>query len=379
MACIRKRGGRYVLDFYDHQGERWRQTLKKGTTKKRARERLREIEEQVARGLYLPEKRIPTFKRVAKDWLVYKQPNIRPNTWLMYEGHIRLHFEEFNKILVNRITTAGVEKFINDRVNDGMNITTLRKIIVCLNQIMQYAVRHGYILNNPVRDAERPRGKGEIEESKIQILKPPEINSLLGVVKNQKYKTLFMLAIFSGARQGELLGLKWADVDWKNSQIHIQRTYGKGTFYKPKTKTSNRKIDIGPSMMKALKKWRLPCPLNDLDLIFPSEAGNPLAEAPMVRKFFKPALKKAGLSDMRFHDLRHTMASLMIEQGENIVYIQRQLGHSSPTVTLNVYAHLINEVNQEAALRLENTIFSTNRAQNGHRNEKRNFAKSITP
>ena len=129
---------------------------------------------------------------------------------------------------VNRITTSFVEKYIVKRQRDGMNLTTLRKLIITFNQVMNYAVRHAYIDYNPVRDAERPKGKGKIQNPKIQILTPIEINAFLNAEKNHKYQTLFMLAIMSGARQGELLGLKWSDIDWFNNQIHIQRTYNKG-------------------------------------------------------------------------------------------------------------------------------------------------------
>ena len=108
-----------------------------------------------------------------------------------------------------------------------------------------------------------------------------------------------------------------------------------------------------------LKKWRLACPPNKLDLIFPNEAGQPLNHSNVVSRYFEPALTKAEIGKIRFHDLRHTYASLMIEQGENIKYIQSQLGHSSPTVTLNVYAHLMKKVNQEAARRLEKVILES--------------------
>lgn len=359
MACIAKRRSRYVIDFYDNHGKRQRQTLKKGTTLKKAKEKLREIEDQVARGIYIPDKKVPTFKTVAKDWLKHKKPNLRHSTWSVYEGHTKNHFSDIEHLKINRVTIQTVEKWISDRQEAGMNILTLRKILVTFNQIMSYAVRHQYIANNPLKDAERPRGQGsgDEEDSKIIILKPDEVSSLLEATKGQKYKTLFMTAIFSGARQGELFGLKWSDVDWENSQIHIKRTYNNQAWYKTKTKTSKRKIDLGPATMKALKEWKLACPPNKRDLIFPNEAGGPLNHNNVVSRYFNPALKKAGIERIRFHDLRHTYASLLIEQGENIKYIQTQLGHSSPTVTLNVYAHLMKRVNQEAARRLENSIF----------------------
>ena len=220
-------------------------------------------------------------------------------------------------------------------------------------------VRHRYISYNPVRDIERPKSRSKVKKQMIRVLTPIEINDLFQTEESLKYRTLFLLAIFSGARQGELLGLKWSDVDWENSQIHIQRTYNHYSWYDTKTATSNRRIDLGPLMMTALKKWKLGCPKNELDLIFPNEGGNPIDHDNMCRRYFKPALKKAGLKNLRFHDLRHTYASLLIEQGENIKYIQTQLGHSSPTMTLNVYAHLMRLYNQESAQRLENSVFES--------------------
>ena len=252
---------------------------------------------------------------------------------------------------------AKVEKWIRRRQDEGLHIETLRKAIVVLNQIMAYAVRHGYIGYNPVRDAERPRGRGEVTEEKIRILTPDEIKLFLGAVTNQKYKTLFTLAVMSGARQGELLGLKWSDVDWENNQIHVQRTFNNGAWYRAKTVTSNRRIDLGPVVMGELKKWKLACPPNRLHLIFPNASGQPMNHSNMRSRYFFPALDKAGIGRVRFHDLRHTYASLLIEQGENIKYIQTQMGHATPVVTLTVYAHLLKPTNQEAAIQLEKAVF----------------------
>ncbi|MGO9534059.1 MAG: tyrosine-type recombinase/integrase [Syntrophobacteraceae bacterium] len=460
MAKVAKRRGRYVLDFYDHAGIRRRETMPEGTTKKRALEELRTREEQIARGTYLPEKKVPLFSEVAQDWIEHKKEKLRANTWEVYEGHVRNHFKDFNDLKINQITTAKVEKYITLKQAGKVPIGTIRKILVTLGQIFGYAVRHRYIDYNPLRDAERPRDPGE-GKKEIKVLSPKEIKALLDNTADQKYRALFMLGIMSGARQGELLGLKWSDLDFAGNQLHVQRTYTKGRFFNTKTRTSNRKIDLGPAVIAELRKWKLACPPSELDLMFPNEAqypdgkpnGKPINYTNMVNRHFQPALKSvaakgldkcrkvkdlrngavaitckdhgfqpgekivihgtrnydgchfvlpgsapdlikiradyvaermkassmairemdttlfAELSRFRFHDLRHTYASLLIEQGENIKYIQTQLGHSSPMVTLTVYAHLFETSNQQAACRLECAVFG-DRSQNGHKKQK---------
>jgi integrase len=359
MACISKRRGRWVLDFYDQHGKRQRLSLPDGTNKAQAREELRAIEEMVARGTFLPIKKSPPFEEVARDWLEHKRLKLRVTTWEVYEGHVRNHFQDLKGRRINQVTVAQVEKFITARQAEGMNLGTLRKILVTLGQILGYAVRHKYLDHNPLRDAERPRGQGQEGEGndKIAILTPKQLTTFLEAVSDKKYRTLFMLAIMTGARQGELLGLKWSDIDWEGKQIVIQRTFNKGRFFTPKTRGSIRRIDLAPSVVKGLKEWRLACPKNELDLVFPSKGKEPINYSNMVRRHFQPALAKVRLPRIRFHDLRHTYASLLIHQGENIKYIQSQLGHANPTITLNIYAHLMKPTNQEAACRLENSVF----------------------
>jgi integrase len=271
-----------------------------------------------------------------------------------------------NELKINRITTATVEKYITAMQLNGTPIGTIRKVLVTLGQILSYAVRHKYIDHNPLRDAERPRDPGE-GKKEIKVLRPEEIQALLENTGSHRYKTLFLVSIMTGARQGELLGLKWGDLDLENKQLRIQRTYTKGRFFNPKTKTSNRAIDVSPMVISELKKWKLACPPSEMDLMFPNEEGKPINYSNMVNRHFVPALKAAGIPIIRFHDLRHTNASIRLDQGENVKYVQTQMGHSSPMVTLNVYAHLLEKRNQEAAHRLEEAIFG-NRAQNGHKN-----------
>ena len=350
-----------MIDFYDQYGKRRWKTLPEGTTKGKAKEELRNIEESISNGTFLSVKKMPTFSKVAHDWLEYKKPRVRSTSWEVYEGHVRNHFGELNHLKIAQVSLPVLEKYISDRQTGGMHINTLRKVLVTLGQILSYAVRHRYIDHNPLRDVERPRKTGKDEQDKkIIVLTPEQIQSLLENVGSQKYRTLFLLTVMSGARQGELLGLKWSDLDIENRQIHIQRTYNGGRFFPPKTEQSNRRVDLGPGVVSELRKWRIACPPNDLNLMFPSDKGNPISCRNMMRSEFRPAQRKANLPNFRFHDLRHTFASLLIEQGENIKYIQTQLGHSSPTMTLNVYAHLLKSRNQEAAHRLEKTVFQGN-------------------
>jgi len=380
MAKIAKRRDRWVIDFYDTQGKRRWITMPKGSTKKLAKERLREVEDQIKRGIYIPKNKMPLFKDVAKNWIKVKKPDVRPATLEGYEGHINNHFDEFKRIPIDRITTARIENFISARRVNGMNITTLRKLIVTLNQIFKYAVRHQYITDNPVANAQRPKKQKQDHKQEIRPLNPSQINSLLDAVDNPEYYTLFRLAIFSGARQGELLGLKWSDVLWNDNQIHIQRSFNHRRMQLPKTESSNRRIDLGPAMMGELRKWRLMSRYSGKDdFIFPNMTGKPMCQSHMLSRHFFPALVAAELPRIRFHDLRHTYASLKIEQGENIVYISKQMGHSSPVVTSTIYAHMINDTNYESACGLEEMIFKKNGSRTVADKEKGITEIAVTP
>jgi integrase len=365
MACVTRKKrypGRWCIDFYDQDGKRRLKVLKDGTTKKQAKNLLRDMEDQIGKGTWLPAKKIPTFSQVAQDWIEHKKSYLRQTSWDCYEGHTRKHFKDFADQKITDLTTAIMEKWIRDRQEEGMHILTLRKVLVTLNQIMKYAVRHRYVDYNPLTNAERPRRRGRVEdaEEKIRVLSRKQIRGLLANTEHRMFRVMFRLAIFSGVRQGELIGLKWSDIDWKNSQIFVQRTYTKGQFFATKTKKSRRKIDIGPEMVREIKKWRLACPSNKLDLLFPNDAGEPVNYSNMMQRHYFPALAATCAPLIRFHDLRHTYASIQLDRGMSVKYVQSQLGHSSPTVTWNVYAHRMKKVNQEAACGLENDILGDN-------------------
>jgi integrase len=369
MACITKKKYKdrttrklretFVIDFYDQHGKRRLKTLPPGTTKKEARKILHDTLKEVEHGIFLPDRRVPTFKEVADQWLAYKKMNIREHTYESYLGHVENNLKPFfGETKITRINYRSITKFAAHEDERGASVHHLRKSLVLLTGIMKYAVRQRLIEYNPVQEVEKPKGRSRYkEEDQMDILRPDEIRLFLEKVETQKHKTLFTLAVMSGARQGELLGLMWSDVDWFNSQLIIRRTYQHGQFYEPKSSTSKRKIDLGPTAMAHLKKWKLACPLNELDLIFPNDIGKPIDKNNLVRRHFEPAIRKAGLRKIRFHDLRHTYASLLIDQGEHPKYIQTQMGHSSINVTMDTYGHLMKMVNRESARRLDMTIF----------------------
>jgi len=216
-------------------------------------------------------------------------------------------------------------------------------------------VRKKYLDANPIREIEKPRNKSRKKE--VDFLKPEEIRGLIDNTDDQKYKTLFLMAIMTGMRQGELLGLKWDDIDWFNCQVRVKRTYNHGRFFEPKSETSKRAIDLSPMVITELKKWQLACLPNELNYIFPNKQGNPTDGQNMVNRHFHPAIKRAKLRKVRFHDIRPTYATLLIDQGEHPKYIQTQMGHSSINVTMDTYGHLMNPVNREASNRLEIAVF----------------------
>jgi integrase len=223
---------------------------------------------------------------------------------------------------------------------------------------MKYAMKHRYIDHNPVREIERPADdtSGEVN-GEMRVLQPEGLRALVDAADSQKERIIYMVAGLTGMRQGEIFGLKWTDIDWINQQIHVKRTYNHGKFYEPKSKTSRRSIDLAPELVKELKMWQLACSKGELDLVFPNEKGKPENKSNFLRRQFYPALASADLPHMRFHDLRHTYCALLLDQGENIKYIQRQMGHSSIQVTLDIYGHLMEDVNQEAAAKLGSRIF----------------------
>jgi integrase len=168
-------------------------------------------------------------------------------------------------------------------------------------------------------------------------------------------------------RRGELLGLKWEDIDWVSSKIHVRRSIYKSAFRNPKSEYSKRAIDMGPRLTDVLKNHRARQNETRLkvgtewsinDLVFCHSDGTALDPDNVYHRDLKASLKKAGLRSIRIHDVRHTFASILISTGHNLKYIQSQMGHSSIKITLDLYGHLMPEVYEGAAIKSEDLVFS---------------------
>lgn len=169
---------------------------------------------------------------------------------------------------------------------------------------------------------------------------------------------LLFTAIFTGMRKGEILALTWDSINWITQKITVDKNYTHGRLGTPKT-GKIRVIDMSNELAKVLKEWRLACPHSELNLVFPNSNGNYQSADNLAKRRFLPALNRAGIDKIRFHDLRHTYASLLLANGASMKYVQHQLGHSSITMTMDLYTHLLPEVNDKCVNLLNNIATQT--------------------
>lgn len=158
-------------------------------------------------------------------------------------------------------------------------------------------------------------------------------------------------------RLGELLALQWSDIDWKSGTIRVKRSVLNGTFQEPKTRNAIRVIGMSPMLTEVLREHLAVVPKSEAGLVFCTEAGKIIDGANLRHRVFEPALKNAGLRKIRIHGLKHTFASLLINQGENFKYVQHQLGHASITTTVDRYGHLMPNAHVYVGKRLDASIF----------------------
>jgi integrase len=322
-----------------------------------------------------------TFREYAQRWIKSRQNALKPSTLASYEAGLGVYADErrdpgppgrrrrrrrrapalvtvFGDTPLQSITVSDVNAYLGEPTA-SVRPKTRRNSLALLTKLFGDAVEDGYLAVNRLRGSrslQRPKALRAEDEPEIEILTPAEVNRLLDAMDAEHYP-LFLTGVYTGVRLGELLALQWGDLDRAGRRLYVRRSVYKGQFYVPKTKRSRRSIDIGDQLLSVLEGLRLAqygaAPPGPEALIFPSATGRPLDPDNLRHRVWAPALAKAKLRHVRIHSLRHTYASMLIAQGENIKYISSQLGHASVQITIDRYGHLFPDRKRTAAARLE--------------------------
>lgn len=324
--------------------------------KKEASARLSALLIAVAEGsLDKPPKKL--FSDYAEQWLKSVEPRLKPSTYATYKTCAEKHLvPRFGSLRLDEIGPTHVDAMKNE-LWEKYSPRTANKVRVVLSTMFNDAMALGLLEANPV-----PRTRPVREERReMQVYSAEEVRQLLAACESP-LREMVLVAVTTGLRQGELLGLRWMDVDFDAGVFYIKQTWNKQFgFGKPKTKAAERAVVVPRETLDALS------PGKGEDLVF-SDEGNPWDSSALLRDMFYPACERAGIKKIRWHDLRHTYAALSILNGENLKYISEQMGHTSIVITMDSYGHLYPAARMGAASRLSNLIFDPSFTPFGERN-----------
>jgi integrase len=319
---------------------------------------------KINRGELVQVKKI-TFREFSDLWMEkYAAAHVRPRSLDKYRAFLDKHLlPAFGEMGLVQIGVEDVHGFKAAKLEERYSESTVKGLLALLRQMLNHAIDWDYLRTNPAKKVKDPR----IPKREMDFLVPEELRGFLENAP-QKWYPLFLTALTTGLRIGELLAMKWKHVDWKGSLYLVRETLTRKTktqergFAEPKSVGSMAPVDLTPTCLDTLKAHRKAQAAEkpeageggeDLDMVFPGPTGKALDDRNFVHRAFEPALTAAGLRRIRFHDLWHTCASLMIAQGEGPKYIQRQLRHASIDITFNTYRHLFPETNRQAAKRMD--------------------------
>ena len=326
------------------------------------------LQKTVANGVQQPEENESgkTLGDFLKEWLESVESTLRPRTAIQYRQIVQQHIlPNIGKLRLRDLHIERIDRFYAGLLKDGVGVRTIRITHSVLHVAMEKAVRYGLVVRNPAHGAVVPK-KAMAEMS---VLDEEQITRFLTTAHGTRYHRLYHLAIVTGMREAELFGLKWADLSWNKGMLYVrrqaQRVTGKGMiFSEPKTRAGRRTIKLGETTLQLLREHQQTVQEIKLlagsrwqenDLIFPSSVGTPLDQRAMLTDFYA-VLKQGGLPKIRFHDLRHTAASLMLNRGVPVIVVSKMLGHSKPSVTLDVYGHLYTDMQDGAAQVMEELV-----------------------
>jgi len=363
-SIFRRKNGLWVAQI-TVQG---RHVSKYSKSQSECREWLRKTKAQVEDGLTFSDAQISVGDFLS-EWLVLNETSVRPKTSDQYKQIVAQHIvPSLGMIKMKDLNPRQIQALYSKKLESGTSARTVILIHAVLRRALNHALKLGMIGRNPTLAVTRPKFK----RKEMKTLSDVQVRTLLSFAEGDRFEVLFWLAVTTGLRQGELLGLKWSDVDWTNRRLRIQRQLqrlrGGLAFSEPKSAAGRRVIALGIATIEKLQKhqhlqvgeiqtagkfWK------ENDMIFPSSTGTPMDPSNLYHNF-KRLLKEAGLPDVRFHDLRHTAATLMLQQGIHPKVVQERLGHSDISMTLNTYSHVLPVMQDEAAEKLDDLLTPIN-------------------
>ena len=355
--------GRYTAGYHPKTGKR---IIKNVLGKTQA-----EVKAKLARAIEESKEIDPirSDEYTVAEWLrlwyeLYAKPNIRPTTAEYYRRCIELHtIPRIGEVKLNKLTSREIQKLYKDlqengrlrecqkRKQPGLSSSTVRGIHMMLHNALDRAVKERLLLRNPTEDCIIPK----LEKQEMKILNPEDMKAYLEAADKRGVLPMFYLELTSGIRKGELVALLWSDLDEKNRTISVSKQAlrspdGDITMSRPKTENSIRKISIPQEAIELLKAEHSKHPNNPY--MFPSPKNGGMYYPDSVVKLHMKILKDAGLEHIRFHDLRHSHISLLIDMGFTALAIAERVGHESIDITYR-YAHLFPTRQVEMADKLD--------------------------
>lgn len=349
-----------ITTGYNGQGKRLRRYVYAGS-KADVLEKLTRLQGDVLNGTLGEPSRL-TMRGFLQRWLEdAARPAVRPATYRLYAGVIRLHTgPRLGGILLSRLTPVHVQGLLTSLEKDGAS-PRLRQIVYgVMHRALGQALKWGMVPRNVCDAIVKPRAP----RPTMRVLTEEQVARLLGAAKDDRLYALYVLSVTTGMRQGEMLGLHWDDVDLRGAAVHVrhqlQENNGHPILAEPKTARARRRVDLPEIAVQSLRdhRARMLAEGHPHNLVFCDTGGQPLRKSNLVRRSFQPLLRRAELPSIRFHDLRHTAATLLLSQGVHPKVVQERLGHAQVSITLDTYSHVLPSMGKEAAAKLDSLFAS---------------------
>lgn len=350
-----------------------RQRSESFKTKKAAEVRLAEWLTEIERGTAVDGSKM-TVSEYLVYWLRVHSHNLRPSTMQQYTSLINAHLVPalgaipLQRLQPAHLTSMYVEKRDSGRRRGtgGLAPRTVRHLHVVMHEALAFAVKHQIIIRNVADAVEAPRfGRKE-----MVTWTPEDIRTFLAMADGDTYSPIWLLMVTTGLRRGEALGVRWRDIDLARGTLTVMQSVidvgGHVHISEPKTRAGRRTVKLSPLCVAALTAYRDRQPRRLLtqphhDLIFTTGDGKPV-QPRVLSRAFDVLQEKAKVPRIRLHDLRHTHATLLFNDGKNIKMISQRLGHSDVGITLAVYTHLADNAQDEAADSIDGLIFGARSA-----------------